>query len=197
MEKLGLCVLLAICPCTTAITADNSSTTQATRTFSPTTSTTVTKNITTSPTTVRPTSEPADTCERRHSSCGDCVKEMKCYWCGGDDTCKRYPAAKVIPRDCEGNDWFWKQCVIPGYILIYVIPSVSFVLLVVLGCCIYCLCCRNRCRKSFRKDDREVQRRREEIKQRYAERRAERKMKTDAIRQKYGLLSNEDDAEVA
>ena len=112
MEKIGLCVLLAICPCTTAFTAENSSTTQAT--FSPTSSTTVTKNITTSPTTVRPMSEPGDTCERRHSSCGDCVKEMKCYWCGGDDTCKRYPAAKVIPRDCEGNDWFWKQCVIPG-----------------------------------------------------------------------------------
>lgn len=84
-----------------------------------------------------------------------------------------------------------------GHILIYVIPSVSFVVLVILGCCVYCLCCRKRRQRSLDRDDRKLQRRREEIKQRYAERRAERKMKTDAIRQKYGLLSNEDDAEVA
>ena len=83
-----------------------------------------------------------------------------------------------------------------GHILIYVIPSVAFVVLVILGCCVYCLCCRKRRQRSLDRDDRKLQRRREEIKQRYAERRAERKMKTDAIRQKYGLLSNED-AEVA
>ena len=42
-----------------------------------------------------------------------------------------------------------------------------------------------------------MQRRREETQRRNAERRAERRIKTDAIRQKYGLLTNEDDAEVA
>lgn len=77
------------------------------------------------------------------------------------------------------------------------IPSVSFVVLVTLGCCVYCLCCRKRCQRSYDKEDSKFQRRRDEIQQRHAERRAERKMKTDAIRQKYGLLSNEDDTEVA
>ena len=77
------------------------------------------------------------------------------------------------------------------------IASVSFVVLVTLGCCVYCLCCHNRRQRSYDKEDRKLQRRRDEIQQRHAERRAERKMRTDAIRQKYGLLSNEDDAEVA
>ena len=87
--------------------------------------------------------------------------------------------------------------VVIGSILIYVIPSVCFVVLVIIGCCVYCLCCRKRKQKSYEREDRKMQRRREEIKQRHAERRAERKMRTDAIRQKYGLLANEDDAEVA
>ena len=87
--------------------------------------------------------------------------------------------------------------VVVGSILIYVIPSVCFVVLVIIGCGVYCLCCRKRKQKSCEREDRKMQRRREEIKQRHAERRAERKMRTDAIRQKYGLLANEDDAEVA
>ena len=87
--------------------------------------------------------------------------------------------------------------VVIGSILIYVIPSVCFVVLVIIGCGVYCLCCRKRKQKSYEREDRKMQRRREEIKQRHAERRAERKMRTDAIRQKYGLLANEDDAEVA
>jgi len=123
------------------------------------------------------------------------VKDIKCYWCGADDTCKRY--SKVLPGDCKDNKWYWKQCFAAGNILIYVIPSVSFVILLTLGCCVYCLCCRNRRQRGYEREDRKMQRRREEIKQRHAERRAERKMRTDAIRQKYGLLANEDDAEVA
>ena len=87
--------------------------------------------------------------------------------------------------------------VVIGSILIYVIPSVCFVVLVIIGCGVYCLCCRKRKQKSYEREDRKMQRRREEIKQRHAERRAERKIRTDAIRQKYGLLANEDDAEVA
>ena len=87
--------------------------------------------------------------------------------------------------------------VVIGNILIYVIPSVSFVVLVIIGCGVYCLCCRNRKRKSYEREDRKMQRRREEIKQRHAERRAERKVRTDAMRQKYGLLANDDDAEIA
>lgn len=42
-----------------------------------------------------------------------------------------------------------------------------------------------------------MQKRREEAQKRNAERRADRKFRTDAIRQKYGLLTNEDDGELA
>ena len=73
----------------------------------------------------------------------------------------------------------------------------AFVVLVIIGCCVYCLCCRNRRQVRYEREDRKMQRRREEAQRRNAERRAERKIRTDAIRQKYGLLTNEDDAEVA
>lgn len=210
MKKSWLSVLLAICLwCSATIVYVRASSGNATTTPAPLTSTTlkssspstaapVTRNTNETSTTVAPTSTPSDTCSQRNASCGECVKDIKCFWCGADNSCQKYPVSlKVIPRDCEGNDWYWKQCFAPGYILIYVIPSVSFVVLVILGCCVYCLCCRNRSQRSYGKEDMKMQRRREEIKQRHAERRAERKMRTDAIRQKYGLLSNEDDAEVA
>lgn len=148
-------------------------------------------------TTVAPTTTPALTCPQRNSSCGDCVEDLKCFWCGADDTCRKYPSSKIIPRDCKDNKWYWKQCVAAGHLLIYIIPSVAFVILVIIGCCVYCLCCRNRRQVRYEREDKKMQRRREENQRRNAERRAERRIKTDAIRQKYGLLTNEDDAEVA
>lgn len=84
-----------------------------------------------------------------------------------------------------------------GHLLIYIVPSVAFVVLVLIGCCVYCLCCRNRRQVPYEREDKKMQRRREEAQRRNAERRAERRIKTEAIRQKYGLLTNEDDAEVA
>ena len=82
-----------------------------------------------------------------------------------------------------------------GHILIYVVPSVCFVVLVVLGCCMYCLCCQNRCSRRHESENDRFERRREEAHRRNADRRAERRLRTDAIRQKYGLL--QDDADVA
>lgn len=65
-------------------------------------------------TTVAPTTTPALTCPQRNSSCGDCVEDLKCFWCGADDTCRKYPSSKIIPRDCKDNKWYWKQCVAAG-----------------------------------------------------------------------------------
>ena len=73
----------------------------------------------------------------------------------------------------------------------------AFVVMVLTGCCVYCLCCRKRRQLSYQKEDRKMQKRREEAQKRNAERRADRKIRTDAIRQKYGLLTNEDDGELA
>ena len=64
------------------------------------------------------TTTPALTCQQRTTSCGDCVEDLKCFWCGADDTCRKYPASKIIPRDCKDNKWYWKQCVAAGNLLI-------------------------------------------------------------------------------
>lgn len=198
MKEWLLSLLLVICLWRDVYSAKNSTFLSTTpvpssqSTFAPSTT-----HANGTSTTVAPTTIPQFTCTQGNASCGECVKDIKCFWCSADHSCKQYPASKIIPRDCEGNDWYWKQCFAAGSILIYVIPSVCFVVLVIIGCGVYCLCCRKRKQKSYEREDRKMQRRREEIKQRHAERRAERKIRTDAIRQKYGLLANEDDAEVA
>ena len=69
-------------------------------------------------TTVVPTTTPALTCPQRSTSCGDCVEDLKCFWCGADDTCRKYPSSKIIPRDCKDNKWYWKQCVAAGNLLL-------------------------------------------------------------------------------
>ncbi|KAJ7390507.1 negative regulation of DNA damage response, signal transduction by p53 class mediator [Desmophyllum pertusum] len=164
---------------------------------SPSTAAPVTTKSNGTRTTVAPTSIPAITCSQRNASCGDCIQDINCFWCGADDTCKDYQATSNLIPDCKGNNWYWKECFVAGHLLIYIIPSVAFVVLVIIGCCVYCLCCRNRRQKSYESGDKKMQKRREETQRRNAERRAERRIKTDAIRQKYGLLTNEDDAEVA
>lgn len=72
-----------------------------------------TGNVST-PTSASATTKPSISCEQRNSSCGSCTDDSKCYWCSADSSCKVYPSSKIIPRDCKGNKWFWKQCLVPG-----------------------------------------------------------------------------------
>lgn len=125
MGKLELSVFLAICSCTTVFTTStNNTTTQASWTKISTNTAPVTRNSTATPKTAPPTSKPTENCANRNLSCGECVQETDCYWCEADDTCKRYPSLmKVIPRDCEGNTWFWKQCVMAGKFLTATLSS--------------------------------------------------------------------------
>ena len=123
MGNLELSVFLVIFSCTTVFTA-NTNTTNPTihASFSLTNTSTntasETRNSTTTPKTAPLTSKPSENCANRNLSCGECVQDADCYWCEADDTCKRYPSlTKVIPRDCEGNTWFWKQCVVAGKVL--------------------------------------------------------------------------------
>lgn len=123
MGNLELSVFLVIFSCTTVFTA-NTNTTNPTiqASFSSTNTSTntasETRNSTTTPKTAPLTSKPTENCANRNLSCGECVQDADCYWCEADDTCKRYPSlTKVIPRDCEGNTWFWKQCVMAGKVL--------------------------------------------------------------------------------
>ena len=77
--------------------------------------------------------------------------------------------------------------------MIIVVPSVCGVVLLSIGCCIYCWCCRSRSSRKYDRADGNFRRKREELRQRNSERRAERRLKTDAIRKKYGLLKDDDD----
>ena len=115
MKEWLLSLLLVICLWRDVYSAKNSTFLSTTpvpssqSTFAPSTT-----HANGTSTTVAPTTVPQFTCTQRNASCGECVKDIKCFWCSADHSCKKYPASKIIPRDCEGNDWYWKQCFAAG-----------------------------------------------------------------------------------
>lgn len=121
MKKIGLSIFLYIC-LLRSVASNNSTTTTKIPPLKSSSPTTTAASVTTESnrtwTTVAPTTTPASTCRQRNTSCGDCVEDIKCFWCGADDTCRKYLSSKIIPRDCEDNKWYWKQCVAAGNFLI-------------------------------------------------------------------------------
>ncbi|XP_065060350.1 pituitary tumor-transforming gene 1 protein-interacting protein-like [Rhopilema esculentum] len=135
------------------------------------------------------TAGPKKDCSK-HTSCDSCADSYKCYWCAPSKSCEKWPEHKITPGSCSGNKWYWKQCTIPGYILVIVVPVLGVLILLTCGCCIYCKCCRV---KSKNKERERIERRREDMKDKHEERKRERQSRTDLIRQKYGLLKTEDE----
>ena len=87
---------------------------------SPSTTVPITTSSNRTSTSVLPTSSPTPetTCSQKNTSCGDCVKDISCFWCAADVTCKKYDAGiKIIPHNCKGNKWYWKQCFVAGNVL--------------------------------------------------------------------------------
>ncbi|EDO37648.1 predicted protein [Nematostella vectensis] len=151
---------ITLCVCFIAIGAET-----ATAKHKTTSSPTPTRPNTTA--TTSPTPTPKLSCEERNSCCGPCTDDYECYWCEPDSTCKPYKVSisQLTPKGCKGNKWYWKQCAVPGYVLIIVVPSLVGVILISLGCCIYCCCCRSRGRKGY-EQEKDRNRRREKNLQR-------------------------------
>ena len=92
-------------------TNDSTTTARPTTLISTTIKTTSLRQQTTNATTVAPTSK-TDSCGAK-TTCDTCVDNYKCYWCGPSKKCIKYPSNKITP-DCAKNDWYWKQCTVPG-----------------------------------------------------------------------------------
>nr|ABA43351.1 PTTG1IP [Trichoplax sp. BZE8]ABA43352.1 PTTG1IP [Trichoplax sp. BZ264] len=158
-------------------------------------SSTTVKSVATEPQPT-PTEKPVD-CGQYNKSCNDCVNTHKCYYCGSTKRCWKYdPTIKdFIPPEsqCVKNDSFIGQCLFSTLVLLIAVPSAAGVLLISLGCLIYCCCCRNNKRKVQRDQARfqaELDRRKDASDRKKAERQAKR----DDIRRKYGLFKDGDDS---
>ena len=81
-------------------------------------------------------------CKKLNASCYTCTDNFACYWCSPSKQCRKYPINSVVPSGCSKHQWFYKQCTVAGYWLIIVVPCVGIVLLISLGCCVWCCCCR-------------------------------------------------------
>ncbi|XP_062523221.1 pituitary tumor-transforming gene 1 protein-interacting protein-like [Corticium candelabrum] len=136
-------------------------------------------------------------CEGK-SSCGDCVKDVECYWCkengkdGGNDTETCIKSWK--PTGCD--DFYVLTCNVDGVIWVSLAGAGAGLVLLFLICCIvYCCCCRGKAKRQrqFEMREKEDASRRRDMKDKQDSRRAERKAKNDAIRKKYGLYKDDDD----
>ncbi|XP_078572301.1 pituitary tumor-transforming gene 1 protein-interacting protein-like isoform X1 [Branchiostoma floridae x Branchiostoma japonicum] len=134
-------------------------------------------------------------CSERNSSCDECIKNVKCYYCYQDNSCRLYPAEKILPRDCPLSKARWGiSCAINFEALIIAMSVVGGVILISFFCCIYCCCCRTSSKKAqekYDKEDAKIERAREERRLKHAERRAERDAKNQEIRMKYGLVKED------
>lgn len=81
-------------------------------------------------------------CQKQNASCYTCTEKSSCYWCAPSKECRKYPLSSIVPSGCSKHKWYYKQCTVAGYWLIIVIPCVGIFLLICLGCCIWCCCCR-------------------------------------------------------
>jgi len=165
-----------------------------TKPAAPHTSVTPSKAPTLLPTLASTTLAPKLNCSSKRN-CGDCAKDYHCYWCGPAKQCLTYPSGRIIPKGCPKNDWYWKQCFIPGYILIIVVPVIIGLFLLTCGCCIYCKCCRTS-NRGWKKEEERITAKRQERQVKAEERKSERKKTTDALRMKYGLLKSDDEEQL-
>ncbi|XP_002733476.1 pituitary tumor-transforming gene 1 protein-interacting protein-like isoform X1 [Saccoglossus kowalevskii] len=128
------------------------------------------------------------------TSCDECLKYTKCYWCNKDDTgCGDYPKGDILPtKQCPLSDARWLVCWLNFEALLISMGVIAGVLLISCCCCVYCCCCRSgRNKRKYAREDAKLESQREERKMRQEERRAERKAKNDEIRKKYGLMKDD------
>ncbi|XP_078673846.1 uncharacterized protein LOC144912447 [Branchiostoma floridae x Branchiostoma belcheri] len=87
-----------------------------------------------------------DECSSRKSSCDECIKNVKCYFCLKDKSCRLYPVCAVLPTaECPLAQVRWgPSCDVSFEVLVIAVAVVSGVLVLALCCCC-CYCC---CRKS-------------------------------------------------
>jgi uncharacterized protein YxeA len=152
---------------------------------------------TTTTTTLQPSTSvaPENECSQFNSSCEDCVKRTKCYYCYSIKRCIYYPYSHIIPswKDCELADVRWAVCWLNFKALIVGLSVTLGVLVISLIICI-CCCCRRKKTGNSRKYAREEakqEREREERRIRSEERRNERNVRNDEIRRKYGLIKDD------
>jgi len=119
-----------------------------------------------------------------------------CAYCEKTKECLTFDLVKdTWHKACEGQEWKYKQCLVSGKILLIALPVAGFVVLVALGCTIYCCCCRRKKARGPSKEEAKWRRQREEIEIKHKERREERQKKHDEIRKKYGLFRKGDSEE--
>jgi len=129
-------------------------------------------------------------------SCEDCVSDSKCYWCTDLSQCYDYDVAHVSSyfEHCGWGEARWKHCWLNVMALVISSSVIGFIILVAL--IVVCCWCRRKCNKRstarMQREESELERREEERKERSETRKAERSARTNEIRQKYGLLKEDD-----
>uniref|UniRef100_A0A8C4NJH0 Pituitary tumor-transforming gene 1 protein-interacting protein-like n=1 Tax=Eptatretus burgeri TaxID=7764 RepID=A0A8C4NJH0_EPTBU len=125
-----------------------------------------------------------------NTSCEQCLKNVSCFWCFVDNSCKDYPTSRILPtHSCQLSKVRWGMCWVNFEALIIAMATLAGLILLSVTLCCYC-CCRRNCCSNANEDERWEQERRARL-ERQESRKAERRVRSDQIRRKYGLLNGD------
>ncbi|XP_066280129.1 pituitary tumor-transforming gene 1 protein-interacting protein-like [Branchiostoma lanceolatum] len=90
-------------------------------------------------------------CSHYNSSCGACIENWQCYYCYKDNSCRLYPAEKILPvSECPLAQVRWTiSCSVTFLAIVITAAAIVGVLLLALCCCCYCCCCRDSRRSGY------------------------------------------------
>lgn len=122
---------------------DNSTTTIAS---SSTASTSTQPGSSSSSTTPQSTISPDNPCEiYSNTTCDQCIKNDKCFYCKEDETCKPYKIKGIFPEGCAASKARWISCSLNFQALFIAAISLGAVILIIIFACV-CYCCNKSCK---------------------------------------------------
>lgn len=136
-------------------------------------------------------------CKKLNESCGTCVEDSDCFYCGSSDSCHSF---KIIPKGCSKAQWYVRQCTVAGFWIIIVLPCVAVLLIICLICCCWCCCCRKdpaKQEEKYRLRDTKRKAQKDQRQAYFEERNKEREVDRDRMRSKYGLYNSNTDLSVS
>lgn len=144
-----------------------------------------------SPTTPHSTISPDNPCTiYSNTTCEQCLKNDKCFYCKEDETCKPYKIKGIFPEGCAASKARWISCSLNFQALFIAAISLGAVILIIIFSCI-CYCCNKSCKaisdRQLNRLEKKYKRQKEAILERNKEKRVERQAKNEEIRAKYGL----------
>ena len=138
-----LCALLSSC---VVFADDDNSTSTIQSSPSSATSSKIPDTSSSQPSTTTTTANPDNPCAAySNTTCEQCIKNEKCFYCKEDETCKPYKIKGIFPEGCSASKARWISCSLNFQALFIAAISLGAVILIIIFSCV-CYCCNKSCK---------------------------------------------------